>query len=82
MSTILSFIHKNTVPDNFDTADPPLSYLQPYKSLNGQDELDHIQGRKVAGSVGPVHTYVKTDKQANFKWGVRNYVGRKYARME
>lgn len=31
------------------------------------------------GSTGPVHTYVKTDKHANFKWGVRHHVGHKYA---
>ena len=27
------------------------------------------------GAVGPVYTFVKTDPQANFKWGVRHRVG-------
>ncbi|XP_065341006.1 uncharacterized protein LOC135940157 [Cloeon dipterum] len=31
------------------------------------------------GVVGPVHTYVKTDKHANFKWGVKHHVGKEYA---
>uniref|UniRef100_A0A182JG86 Uncharacterized protein n=1 Tax=Anopheles atroparvus TaxID=41427 RepID=A0A182JG86_ANOAO len=34
----------------------------------------------VRGTSGPVHTYIKTDKNANFKWGVRHFVGKKYAR--
>lgn len=37
--------------------------------------LDQIQEkkhqRKHKGATGPVHTFVKTDKNANFKWGVR-----------
>ncbi|XP_052893763.1 uncharacterized protein LOC128301362 [Anopheles moucheti] len=40
-------------------------------------------GRKmtaVHGTSGPIHTYIKTDKNANFKWGVRHFVGAKYAR--
>ncbi|CAH4008281.1 unnamed protein product [Pieris brassicae] len=31
------------------------------------------------GVTGPVHTFVKTDKNANYKWGVRHHVGNKYA---
>lgn len=27
---------------------------------------------------GPVFTIIKTDKNSNFKWGVRHYVGKKY----
>ncbi|XP_053674522.1 uncharacterized protein LOC128724825 [Anopheles nili] len=34
----------------------------------------------VRGTSGPVHTYIKTDKNANFKWGVRHFVGKAYAR--
>uniref|UniRef100_A0A182QN09 Secreted protein n=1 Tax=Anopheles farauti TaxID=69004 RepID=A0A182QN09_9DIPT len=35
-------------------------------------------GRKapVRGTSDPVHTYIKTDKNANFKWGVRHFVGK------
>merc|ERR1711997_131075 len=31
------------------------------------------------GKVGPVYTFVKTDYDANFKWGVRHVAGQKYA---
>lgn len=31
------------------------------------------------GVTGPVHTFVKTDKNAHFKWGVRHHVGHHYA---
>merc|ERR1712021_25414 len=30
------------------------------------------------GRVGPVYTFVKTDPQANFKWGVRHRAGVQY----
>merc|ERR1712018_299488 len=32
------------------------------------------------GRVGPVYTFVKTDPQANFKWGVRHRAGAQYGR--
>ncbi len=32
------------------------------------------------GQVGPVYTFVKTDPQANFKWGVRHRAGAQYGR--
>merc|ERR1719468_332481 len=32
------------------------------------------------GRVGPVYTFVKTDPQANFKWGVRHRAGSQYGR--
>merc|ERR1711953_259792 len=32
------------------------------------------------GLVGPVYTFVKTDPQANFKWGVRHRAGAQYGR--
>lgn len=28
--------------------------------------------------IGPVYTYVKTDKHANYKWGVKHKVGKHY----
>lgn len=31
------------------------------------------------GVTGPVHTFVKTDPHAHFKWGVRHHVGHHYA---
>lgn len=30
-------------------------------------------------TTGPVFTIVKTDPNANFRWGVRHFVGKKYA---
>lgn len=32
----------------------------------------------VGKTTGPVFTIITTDKNANFKWGVRHYVGKKY----
>ncbi|XP_064107032.1 uncharacterized protein LOC135216025 isoform X1 [Macrobrachium nipponense] len=31
------------------------------------------------GKVGPVYTFVKTDYNSNFKWGVRHRAGSQYA---
>lgn len=28
--------------------------------------------------IGPVYTYVKTDKHAHYKWGVKHKVGKHY----
>lgn len=33
---------------------------------------------RTSRTTGPVFTVVKTDRNANFKWGVRHYVGKKY----
>ncbi|CAO1308681.1 unnamed protein product [Diamesa hyperborea] len=54
----------------------PISYLLPFKNIGNDDEFQRLT--KSAGSTGPIHTYIKTDKDANFKWGVRHYVGKKY----
>ncbi|KAL0892432.1 hypothetical protein ABMA27_015545 [Loxostege sticticalis] len=44
------------------------------------DHHDHDhEHRDTRGVTGPVHTFVKTDKNANYKWGVRHHVGNKYA---
>ena len=32
------------------------------------------------GRVGPVYTFVKTDPEANFKWGVRHVAGSQYGK--
>lgn len=78
----------NTVHENLRNVEPVSyvrqfktvsgSYMLPYKGISGDDEL--VRKSNSAKSTGPVHTYVKTDKNANFKWGVRHYVGNKYAR--
>merc|ERR1712037_1085514 len=44
----------------------PVSYSAP-----------HVKGR-----VGPVYTFVKTDPQANFKWGVRHRAGAQYGKRD
>lgn len=36
-----------------------------------------IRKRRYSKSyIGPVYTYVKTDKHANYKWGVKHKVGK------
>ena len=39
----------------------------------------HHKGHYKPGRVGPVYTFVKTDKYGHFKTGVRHVVGKKYA---
>ena len=65
-----------TVHQNLRNVDP-ISYLLPFKEVKSDDEFLRLS--KKARSTGPVHTYVKTDKHANVKWGVRHFVGKKYA---
>ncbi|CRK96109.1 CLUMA_CG009544, isoform A [Clunio marinus] len=65
-----------TVHQNLRNVDP-VSYLLPFKTFNHDNE--YLRLMKSARSTGPVHTYVKTDKNANVKWGVRHFVGKKYA---
>jgi hypothetical protein len=71
----------STAPDeaihqNLRNVDP-ISYLLPFKGMKSDDE--YLRLSNSARSTGPVHTYVKTDKKANVKWGVRHFVGKKYA---
>ena len=40
----------------------------------------NVYGASPRGRVGPVYTFVKTDPQANFKWGVRHVAGVQYGR--
>ncbi|CAG9115688.1 unnamed protein product [Plutella xylostella] len=42
-------------------------------------DYDHHSDHDDKGVTGPVHTFVKTDKNANYKWGVRHHVGNKFA---
>lgn len=65
-----------TIQHNLRNVDP-ISYLLPFKDMNSDDE--GLRFTKSARSTGPVNTYVKTDKNANYKWGVRHFVGKKYA---
>lgn len=37
-----------------------------------------VENQRQAGVTGPVHTYIKTDQKANFKWGVRHFAGKRY----
>ncbi|XP_050684526.1 uncharacterized protein LOC126979322 [Leptidea sinapis] len=47
---------------------------------NSDRDSDQDHNHKdTSGVTGPVHTYVKTDKNANYKWGVRHHVGKKFA---
>jgi hypothetical protein len=61
----------------------PMSLLLPFHAANTEkDYLRSSSGKKqkTHKTTGPVHTYVKTDKKANVKWGVRHYVGKKYSK--
>lgn len=53
------------------------------RSTSGQDERDIEDKAKPLARqkrshkyIGPVYTYVKTDKHARYKWGVKHKVGK------
>ncbi|RVE47065.1 hypothetical protein evm_008249 [Chilo suppressalis] len=57
-----------------------------YDHDHDHDHHGHDHGRhrdqerkETRGVTGPVHTFVKTDKNANYKWGVRHHVGNQFA---
>ncbi|XP_014362993.2 uncharacterized protein LOC106714454 [Papilio machaon] len=55
---------------------------QAHRPKRGYYDHDHDldqDRRETSGITGSVHTFVKTDKNANYKWGVRHHVGNKYA---
>ncbi|CAK1603910.1 unnamed protein product [Parnassius mnemosyne] len=64
-------------------APPPIPQEEPKWQRPKRDhyeDRDHdYDHRGTSGVTGPVHTFVKTDKNANYKWGVRHHVGNKYA---
>lgn len=37
-----------------------------------------VRRKRHSKYIGPVYTYVKTDKHARFKWGVKHKVGKKH----
>ena len=57
--------------------DAPPSYGPPAPAYH---EPTPYHAPKAHGRVGPVYTFVKTDPQANFKWGVRHRAGAQYGR--
>ena len=57
--------------------DAPPSYGPPAPAYH-EPAPYHAPAHK--GRVGPVYTFVKTDPQANFKWGVRHRAGAQYGR--
>ncbi|CAG5058648.1 unnamed protein product [Parnassius apollo] len=64
-------------------APPPIPQEEPQwqrpKREHYEDHNHDYDHRATSGVTGPVHTFVKTDKNANYKWGVRHHVGNKYA---
>merc|ERR1719205_415672 len=69
----------------------PVEYLEPERQLIRRDSPGYApppqyapepvyHAPKAHGRVGPVYTFVKTDPQANFKWGVRHRAGAQYGR--
>ena len=59
--------------------DAPPSYGPPAPAYN---EPAPYYGPVHKGRVGPVYTFVKTDPQDNFKWGVRHRAGVQYGKRE
>lgn len=59
----------NHPPPLFQSRPVPLSKDSHVAASEYQERRDHEE------STGPVHTFVKTDKHAHFKWGVRHHVG-------
>ena len=49
--------------------------------LNRMKRSNHGGGGGGGGGVvGPVHTYVRTDYDGNYRWGARHHVGSSYGR--
>ncbi|KAJ8732237.1 hypothetical protein PYW08_014967 [Mythimna loreyi] len=57
---------------------PKRGHDHDYDHHDHHDHHNHDH-KGTSGVTGPVHTFVKTDKNANYKWGVRHHVGDKYA---
>ncbi|XP_019550785.3 uncharacterized protein LOC109420790 [Aedes albopictus] len=83
-------VTRQTTEDDDDDKDSSMQYLH-YAARSDDDNQyrDHdydsasdeelaVRNQRRAGVTGPVHTYIKTDKNANFKWGVRHFVGKRY----
>nr|XP_037874961.1 uncharacterized protein LOC119630262 [Bombyx mori] len=71
-----------TPPRHYRTPLEPAPEDEPpqQRPKRGHDDYGHESShRGTSGITGPVHTFVKTDKNANYKWGVRHHVGDKYA---
>lgn len=43
-----------------------------------EDGKSLIRNKRHSKYIGPVYTYVKTDKHAHYKWGVKHKVGKKH----
>ena len=61
-------------------AAPASNPLPPSLANDRADLLEHKGYHKKKGHVGPVYTFVKTDYDGNFKWGVRHVAGHQYGR--
>lgn len=65
-------------------AEETLQQLKQSQQIRQTRQLD-IDGHKqsiksgTSRTTGPVFTIVKTDPKAHFRWGVRHFVGKKYA---
>merc|ERR1712029_985967 len=66
------FLLDDGLPEIRVRRDAPPSYGPPAPA--------YAPAHHAAGRVGPVYTFVKTDPQANFNWGVRHRAGAQYGR--
>merc|ERR1711892_34999 len=69
----------------------PQRYLSPDEYIRERRDSPPVYGApsysppaptygRPPGRVGPVYTFVKTDPEGNFKWGVRHRAGSEYGR--
>lgn len=63
--------------------DPASGGQMRYKRAAGEQDVEEeakssplIRKRRHSKYIGPVYTYVKTDKHAHYKWGVKHKVGK------
>lgn len=66
---VKSLTQKSHTGPPFQSRPVPLSTDSDGATSQHQERRNHEE------STGPVHTFVKTDKHAHFKWGVRHHVG-------
>lgn len=72
------YIRANNYHDNKSGASRPAESVQrPQTYHNSNKHQNYKSG--TSRTTGPVFTIVKTDPRANFRWGVRHFVGKKYA---
>ena len=50
------------------------------RAIHKTKNEERNERRDLKKTTGPISTYVRTTKNGNVKWGVRHFVGKKYAK--